>query len=198
MGARQDPVLLFESSQSWEDWLEREHATSTGVWLKIAKKGAASPTVTYAEALDAALCFGWIDGQKNGSDDGYWLQRFTPRTPRSKWSKVNCDRVETLVNAGRMRPAGLREVERAKQDGRWDAAYDPQSTATVPDDLRHALDRDPEARAFFDTLDSRNRYAVLYRIQDAKRPETRQRRIETFVEMLHEHRTIYPIRRRSN
>lgn len=192
-----DPVMVFESSRSWEEWLEREHAASTGVWLKIAKKDCPTPTVTYAEALDVALCFGWIDGQKDGFDDQYWLQRFTRRAARSKWSTVNRNRAEALVGSGRMRPAGLAEIERAKQDGRWEAAYAPQSTATVPDDLQLEFDRHPAAREFFDTLDSHNRYAILYRINDAKRPETRRRRIETFVEMLTEHRTIHPIRRGS-
>ena len=148
--------------------------------------------MTFAEAIDSALCYGWIDGQRNRFDDQWYLQRFTPRRARSKWSKINRDKVERLAADGRMRPAGIREVERAKADGRWDAAYDAPSAATVPDDLQRALDANPAAAAFFATLDSRNRFAILYRVQDAKRPETRARRIETFVAMLGEGQTIYP------
>lgn len=184
--------MEFGSGAAFEAWLEAEHATSAGVWLRIAKKGSGVVTVTYREALDAALCHGWIDGQKRALDDRYWLQRFTPRASRSRWSKVNCARATELVAAGRMRPAGLAEMERARADGRWDAAYDSPRTATVPDDLRRALDADPEAGAFFATLDSRNRYAILHRIEAARRPETRARRISDFVDMLREHRTIYP------
>jgi uncharacterized protein YdeI (YjbR/CyaY-like superfamily) len=148
--------------------------------------------VTFAEALDTALCYGWIDGQRNRFDERWYVQRFTPRRSRSTWSKSNCGKVEQLIQQGRMRPAGLREIERAKADGRWDAAYDAQSTATVPDDLQRALDAKPAAAAFFAALDRRNRFAILYRIQDAKRPETRARRIETFVAMLTEGKTLYP------
>jgi uncharacterized protein YdeI (YjbR/CyaY-like superfamily) len=171
-----------------------EHVTSTGLWLKLAKKGCPDPSVSYAEALDVALCFGWIDGQKRPVDDQYWLQRFTPRKPRSKWSKINCAKVDALVAAGRMRPAGLREVEQAKADGRWEAAYAGQGTATVPEDLQRALDQDEKAAEFFATLDSGNRYAILYRIQEAKRPETRARRIEKFVAMLRARETVHPVR----
>lgn len=148
--------------------------------------------MTYAEALDVALCYGWIDSQKAGFDETYFLQRFTPRRTRSKWSKVNCQRAEELIRGGEMQPAGLREVERAKADGRWDAAYESQSTATVPDDLQAALDGNPRAREFFATLDSANRYAILYRIQDAKRPETRVQRIEKYVAMLSEGKKLHP------
>jgi uncharacterized protein YdeI (YjbR/CyaY-like superfamily) len=185
------PIIRFESAADWEAWLEANHAQSPGVWIKIAKAGQ-QPTVTYPEALDVAICFGWIDGQKGSADDAHWLQKFTRRGPRSKWSKVNRQKAKALIEQGRMRPAGLAEVERAQQDGRWDAAYDSASTATVPDDLRQALDSRPNASAFFATLNSRNRYAVLYRIQDAKRPETRARRIAEFVTMLDEGRTLYP------
>src|SRR6266516_2631609 len=171
------PIIRFESAAEWEAWLEENHAQSPGVWIKIAKAGGRQPTVTYPEALDVAICFGWIDGQKASVDDAYWLQKFTRRGPRSKWSKVNRDKAQRLIDEGRMRPAGLAELERAQRDGRWDAAYDSPSTATVPDDLQRALDASPPAREFFATLDSRNRYAILYRIQDAKKPETRARRI---------------------
>jgi uncharacterized protein YdeI (YjbR/CyaY-like superfamily) len=186
------PVLRFPTERAFEKWLSTEHRRSSGVWLKLAKKGCPEPSVTYAEALDVALCFGWIDGQKRPLDELYWLQRFTPRTARSKWSKINCGKVEVLVTAGRMRPAGLREVELAKADGRWEAAYAGQSSATIPDDLQRALDANKKAAAFFATLDSGNRYAILYRVQEAKRPETRARRIEKFIEMLENGETVHP------
>ena len=192
MSASQDlPILSFASRAAWDAWLAEHHMSSKGLWLKIAKKGSGIDTVSYAEALDVALCYGWIDGQKAAFDDGCWLQRFTPRRPRSKWSKVNCDRATELMRKGEMKPAGLQEVERAKADGRWDAAYQPQSMAEVPDDLQAALDRDPKAREFFATLDRANRYAILYRIQDAKRPETRARRIDQYVAMLSEGKKLH-------
>ncbi len=186
------PIIPFASRGTWEVWLEEHHAASDGLWLKIAKKGSGIETVTFAEALDVALCYGWIDSQRSGFDERFFLQRFTPRKPRSKWSKVNCGKVTKLIEAGEMKPAGLREVERAKADGRWDAAYEPQSKATAPDDLRKELEKNEGAREFFATLDSRNRYAILHRIQDAKKPETRARRIEKYVAMLSEQKKIYP------
>lgn len=186
------PMLAVGSMRSWQDWLAAHHETSPGVWLKIAKKGAGGPTVSYAEAIDGALCYGWIDGQKGGLDGEYWLQRFTPRTSRSRWSKINREKAERLMAEGRMAPAGLREVEAARSDGRWEAAYQGQATATVPPDLARELDRNPAARAFFATLTGANRYAILYRIQDARRPQTRARRIEKYVAMLNEHKTIHP------
>ncbi len=186
------PVISFESSAAWESWLEAEHASSPGVWLKIAKKGRGSATASYADALTAALCFGWIDGQKGRLDDDYWLQRFTPRKPGSRWSRVNTDKAAELITAGRMRPAGLAEVERAKADGRWAAAYESQATMAVPDDLAAELARNEPAREFFETLNSVNRYAVLYRITSAQRPETRARRIAKYVAMLAEHKKIHP------
>ena len=186
------PIVPFASRDAWAAWLDEHHATSDGVWLKIAKKGSGIETVSYAEALDAALCYGWIDGQKASLDERHWLQRFTPRRPRSKWSKVNRQKATELIEKGEMRPAGLREVERAKADGRWEAAYDAQSTATVPDDMRRELEKNHRALEFFSKLDSRNRYAILYRIQDAKKPETRARRIEKYVAMLAEQKKLYP------
>lgn len=186
------PVILFASRELWEAWLEENHAASDGLWLKFAKKGSGIESVSYAEAVGGALCYGWIDGQADKFDDDYWLQRFTPRRSKSKWSKVNRGKAMKLIEEGKMKPAGLREVERARADGRWDAAYDAQSAATVPDDLRRELENNDEAREFFATLDSTNRYAILYRIQDAKRPETRARRIEKYVAMLSEHEKIYP------
>jgi uncharacterized protein YdeI (YjbR/CyaY-like superfamily) len=159
--------------------------------LKIARKATGAPTVTYAEALDVALCHGWIDGQKDRLDERFWLQRFTPRKQRSRWSKRNRGRAEALIGSGEMAPAGMREIERAKADGRWEAAYDSHSTATVPDDLRAELERNPAAREFFAALDSTNRYAILYRIQEARRPDTRARRIAKYVAMLSEGRRIH-------
>ena len=186
------PTLAFGCSRDWRDWLAEHHRSSLGLWMKIAKKGAGSSTVSYAEAIECALCFGWIDGQKGKLDDEHWLQRFTPRKPRSRWSKINREKAERLIADGLMQPAGLAEVEAARADGRWEAAYEGQATATVPPDLAAELDRNPAAREFFGTLTGVNRYAILYRIQDAKRPETRARRIATFVAMLAEHKTIYP------
>ena len=186
------PVISFPSRDAWEDWFQEQHATSEGLWLKFAKKGSGIESVSYAEALEAALCYGWIDGQKASFDDHYWLQRFTPRRPSSKWSKINREKATELIERGEMKPAGLREVERARADGRWDSAYDAQSTATVPEDLRRELDMNDRAREFFATLDSRNRYAILYNIQDAKKPETRARRIQKYVAMLSEQKKIYP------
>ena len=186
------PVMTFESTDEWEAWLAAHHADSPGLWLKIAKKGAAGRTISYSQALDVALCHGWIDGQKGRHDDEFWLQRFTPRKPASKWSKINTERAEALIASGRMRPAGLREVERAQADGRWEQAYESQSRVTVPEDLARALAANERARAFFATLDSANRYAILYRIGTAKKAETRAKRIDTFVTMLSEHKKIHP------
>ena len=186
------PIIAFESAEDWHAWIDAHQDDQNGVWLKLARAGSGIASVTRDEALDVALCYGWIDGQGRSLDEHYWLQRFTPRRPRSKWSQVNTRKVEALIAAGRMQPAGLREIERAKADGRWDAAYAPPSTATVPDDLQQALDANPEAQAFFKTLDSRNRYAILHRIHDAKRPATRAKRIADFVQMLSENRKVYP------
>ena len=187
--------LAFASADAFEAWLAEHHATSDGIWIKFAKKASGIPTVVYAEAVDASLRYGWIDGQVRRVDDDFYLQRFTPRRARSRWSKINCAKAEALIASGRMEPAGLAEVERAKADGRWDAAYDPPTTATVPGDLRAALDADPKASAFFDTIDSNNRYAILHRLQDAKKPETRAARIAKFVAMLSRGETIHPPRR---
>jgi len=186
------PVMAFESTQAWDTWLSTHHADSPGLWLKIAKKGSAGQSITYSDALDVALCHGWIDGQKGRHDDDYWLQRFTPRKPGGNWSKINTERAAALIASGQMRPAGLREVERAQADGRWDRAYQSQSRSTVPEDLARALAANPRASEFFATLDGTNRYAVLYRIASAKRPETRAKRIDTFVAMLSEHKKIHP------
>jgi uncharacterized protein YdeI (YjbR/CyaY-like superfamily) len=184
-------ILAFASADDWRDWLAAEHSTSAGIWIQVAKKKSGIASITYAEALNVALRYGWIDAQKESLDESYWLQRFCPRGPRSKWSKINVGHATALIEQGLMTPAGLAEVERAKADGRWAAAYASPSTITVPDDLRAALDAVPAAAAFFTTLTSQNRYAILYRIGDAKRPQTRARRIETFVAMLAEGKTLH-------
>jgi uncharacterized protein YdeI (YjbR/CyaY-like superfamily) len=186
------PVILFASAEAWELWLDAQPADCAGLWLKLAKKGCATPGIDYATALESALCFGWIDGQKRPYDESYWLQRFCPRTARGRWSRINRDKATALIEAGRMRAAGLRQVELAGRDGRWDAAYAGQGSAEVPADLRAALDADPRAAEFFETLDRANRYAVLYRVHEAKRADTRAGRIEKFVAMLHAHETIHP------
>ncbi|HYP23603.1 MAG TPA: YdeI/OmpD-associated family protein [Actinomycetota bacterium] len=176
--------LEFPTQAAFERWLAEDHAKSDGIWLKIAKKGARKKTVTYAEAVEVALCYGWIDGQMKRLDDEYFVQRFTPRRARSKWSKINVGKVEDLIARGKMKPPGLAEVERAKADGRWAAAYDSPSTATVPDDLAAALEAKPAAKELFEKLTSSQRYSILYQLQDAKRAETRARRIAKFVDML--------------
>ncbi len=191
MTSRDLPVLAFRSAADFEAWLESEHATSAGIWLKVGKQTAPEQSVSYAEALEVALCFGWIDGQKRGFDADYWLQRFTPRTPGSKWSKINTEKADALLAAGRMRPAGQLQAENAKADGRWDAAYAGQRTSTAPDDLRAALDANPAAAEFFTTISSVNRYAIIYRVGSVKRPETRARKIAQYVQMLAEHKTIH-------
>jgi uncharacterized protein YdeI (YjbR/CyaY-like superfamily) len=186
------PIILFEDQAAWAAWLEQNHADSRGLWLRHAKKAADLSSVSYAEALDTALCYGWIDGQKKSYDDSSWLQKWTPRGTKSIWSKINREKALKLIESGAMQPAGMTQVERAKQDGRWDAAYDSHSTATVPDDFQAALDSNPEAKAFFATLNSTNRYAILFRIQTAKKAETRARRIGEFIGMLERKEKLYP------
>lgn len=188
-----DSILAPPSAAAWEAWLRANHARSAGVFLRIPKKGAES-TLTYATALEAALIWGWIDSQKQALDDTAWLQRFTPRKARSPWSKINCAKVEVLIAAGRMEAPGLAEVDRAKRDGRWERAYDSPKTSTVPSDLAEALDQNARARAFFDTLDATNRFAILYRVTTAKLAETRAKRIANFVAMCAAHETLYPAR----
>ena len=186
------PILLFADRTAFRKWLSAHHASQPGLWLRIAKAASALESVTYAEALDVALCFGWIDGQKRSYDADSFLQKFTPRQKRSAWSKRNREHVARLVAAGEMHRAGLAAVEAAKADGRWDRAYDSPGTATVPDDLQGALDEHPDAKAFFATLKGANRYAILYRIQAAVKPETRARRIAEFVAMLQRKETLHP------
>jgi len=178
------PLLPFTNKKKWADWLVKQHDKSSGVWLKLAKKGSDIPSVTYEEALDVALCYGWIDGQKKGFDEQYWLQKFTPRGSKSIWSKINTEKAEKLIASGEMRPAGLKAVEAARQDGRWDAAYASQKSVSVPEDFQAALDKSKKAKEFYGTLNSANRYAILFRIHNAKRLETRARLIQQFVEML--------------
>lgn len=186
------PVVLFRDPAEWADWLEENHAASSRLWLRLAKKASSLTSVTYAEALEVALCYGWIDGQKRSYDADSWLQKFTPRGAKSLWSKINREKVLALIESGRMRPAGLGAVELARQDGRWDAAYDPASTATVPEDFQAALDASPAAGAAFAALDGQNRYAMLFRIQTARKPQTRAARITKFVGMLERGEKLYP------
>jgi uncharacterized protein YdeI (YjbR/CyaY-like superfamily) len=184
-------LLAFASQDEFEAWMEANHATADGVWIKVAKKGTGIPSVHPPQALDVALCFGWIDGQRRSIDDTFYEQKYTPRRARSKWSKINVEKVAALIEAGKMRPSGLAEIERAKADGRWDAAYDSPSRIAVPPDLQAELDKRPVAAANFAALKSTNRYAILYRLHDAKRPETRARRLAQFVEMLERGETLH-------
>jgi uncharacterized protein YdeI (YjbR/CyaY-like superfamily) len=186
------PIMSFATQQDWEAWLAEHCADPTGIWLKFAKKGAGVLSISYAEALEGALCYGWIDGQKAAFDEQYWLQKFTPRRAKSIWSQINCDKATALIESGRIQPTGLRQVELAKADGRWDAAYVGQSKATVPDDLQQALDENPQARDFFLSLNRVNRYAILFRVQTAKKAETRAARIQKFVDMLEKGEMLHP------
>jgi uncharacterized protein YdeI (YjbR/CyaY-like superfamily) len=185
-------VVLFEQQNDWATWLDKNYATSSGLWLRLAKKAADIKSVSYAEALDVALCYGWIDGQKKSYDEQSWLQKFTPRGKKSIWSKINREKAQELIERGQMQLAGLQAIELAKQDGRWDAAYDSQSNATVPSDFQAELDKNAEAKAFFATLNSANRYAILFRIQTAKKAETRTKRIQQFIRMLENNEKLYP------
>jgi uncharacterized protein YdeI (YjbR/CyaY-like superfamily) len=186
------PILPFASEDLWREWLVKHHELSQGVWLKIAKKESGIPSVSYSQALDVALCFGWIDGQKNKLDETSWLQRFTPRRARSVWSSINRERVAVLLEKELMVAAGLREVERAKADGRWDSAYQGQRTAEIPEDLAEELATNQKAADFFSALDRANRYAILYRLGQAKRPETRARKLQQFLEMLKKGDKLHP------
>lgn len=186
------PVIAFEKQQDWADWLEDHHANTNGIWVRLAKKASGIQSLSYDEALDVALCYGWIDSQKKGFDDQWWLQKFTPRRARSIWSKRNRQTAERLIASGEMKPSGLRTVEEAKENGQWDKAYDPPSTATVPHDFQKELDNNEGAKIFFASLNSRNRYAILHRIQTAKKPQTRKKRIQQSIEMLKKNEKIYP------
>lgn len=185
------PIRHFEQQEDWADWLTDNHSSSPGLWLQLAKKGADVLSVSYDEAIEVALCFGWIDGQKKSHNEQFWLQKFTRRSDRSIWSKINREKALALIEAGKMKPSGRQAVEQARSDGRWDAAYDSASKATVPGDFQSALDGNPRARDFFETLDSRNRYAILFRIQTAKKAETRAQKIAQFVQMLARHERLH-------
>lgn len=189
------PTLAFEDQAAFRRWVQAHQTDQDGIWLKLAKKGSGVASVTYAEAVDVALCFGWIDGQSRSLDDAFYTQRFTPRRPRSKWSKINIGKVAALVESGEMTALGLAEVDRAKADGRWAAAYDPPSSASVPDDLQAALEANPKAKASFSTITRTSRYSIIYQLGDAKRPETRQRRIEKFIADLAAGEQPHPPRR---
>lgn len=186
------PIMLFPTPEAWVAWLEEHGASVKGLWAQLAKKGSGIPSITYDQAVEGALCYGWIDGQKRAFDERTWLQKFTPRSPKSIWSKINREKAQALIERGQMRPAGLAAVEAAQQDGRWDAAYESQSNATVPEDLQIALDGNEEAKRFFATLNRANRYAILFRIHQAKRAETRAKRIADFVAMLARHEKLHP------
>jgi len=186
------PIRLFLDQPSFESWLNAHLFEENGVWIKLAKKGSGAVSITYDEAVESALCFGWIDSQAASSDEEYYLQKFSPRRARSKWSRLNREKVEALIASGRMQPAGYHQVEVARQDGRWEAAYDPQSMITVPADFQLALDSNEQAQKFFSTLNSPNRYAILHRLQITKNPAIRQAKIHQFVEMLANNEKIYP------
>jgi uncharacterized protein YdeI (YjbR/CyaY-like superfamily) len=193
-----EPVRLFRNQNDWAAWLEKNHPTHAGLWLRIAKKDSGAQSVSYAEALEVALCYGWIDGQKRADNEQTWLQRFVPRAPNSIWSKINCEKALGLIKSGRMKAAGLQAIEQAKSSGRWQSAYDSPSKASVPEDFAAALPNSSKAKAFFAKLDRTNRYAILFRIHHAKKAETRARKIREFVEMLKRGEKIHgPRRKRS-
>jgi uncharacterized protein YdeI (YjbR/CyaY-like superfamily) len=189
--AEELPILPFKTQRAFSAWLKKNHNRAPGVWLKIAKQGA-HPSVSYAQALEEALCYGWIDGQKKGFDEAWWLQKFTPRGPRSLWSKINREKAQALLAAGRLQPAGLAAIEAAKKNGRWEAAYESQRTAELPADFQAELDKRPKASAFYATLNSANRYAIHFRLHNAKKPETRARRMQQFLDMLERGEKFFP------
>ncbi len=190
--SKQLPIASFETSSLWKKWLAKNHSTSDGVWLRLQKKTSEEKSVTYAEALDVALCYGWIDGQKNSHDSNSWLQKFTRRRAKSIWSKKNTGHVERLIKTGRMRKPGLEAVQAAKGDGRWDAAYAPASTSQIPEDFLKALSRNKKAEAFFLSLNKTNLYAITFRLQTAKKPETRERRMKVILEMMSKRTKFHP------
>ncbi|SFS67200.1 YdeI family protein [Paenibacillus sp. BC26] len=190
--ANELPVMFFGEQQSLENWLENNHDTSPGIRLQITKKNSGAVTVSYDEALEIALCYGWVDSQKEKFDEKMWVQRFTPRRAKSIWSKINKDKAELLITSGRMKPSGFKAIEVAKKNGQWDKAYESQSIATIPEDFAIELERSVKAKAFYDTLNSQNKYAILFRIHNAKKQETRAKRIQQFVAMLEKGEKIYP------
>ena len=185
------PIRAFKDSRTWESWLAKNQSSENGVWMRLAKKGSGTKSISYPEALEIALCYGWIDAQKRGESETAWLQRFMPRAKKSIWSRINREKALALIASGRMASAGLDEVERAKQDGRWEAAYEPASTAKVPADFEGELNKSPRAKEFFRTLNAANRYAILWRLQTAKKADTRAKRMRTFIEMLEKGETIH-------
>ncbi|MDQ6690245.1 MAG: YdeI/OmpD-associated family protein [Gemmatimonadota bacterium] len=185
------PIKAFKHAEAWERWLEKNATTSDGIWMRIAKKASGKKSVTYPEALEIALCYGWIDALKRPESETTWLQRFLPRRPKSIWSRINREKAVGLIDSGKMKPPGLAEIERARQDGRWEAAYDSPKDATIHPDLQKAFDAHPRASAFFKTVNAANRYAILWRTQTAKKPETRERLIRTFIEMLEKGETLH-------
>ncbi len=185
-------IIAFKSAGEWEKWLAKHHAVSPGLWLKLFKKSSGKETVNYGQALEGALCYGWIDGQKAPFDDKAWLQKFTPRRPKSVWSKNNTAHAKRLIQEGRMKPAGLQEIEAAKKDGRWAKAYHPQSQATLPEDFLREVNKNEKAQAFLKTLNRVNVYAIIYRLHSAKKPETRQKRLKQFIEMLSNGKKLHP------
>jgi uncharacterized protein YdeI (YjbR/CyaY-like superfamily) len=190
-----EEIRLFATQAAWSAWLEKNYHKSSGLWLRLAKKGSIAKSVTYSEALEVALCYGWIDGQKRGESDEAWLQRFLPRSARSIWSKINREKAIALTACGKMQPAGQEAIDTAKRNGTWDAAYDSPKSSKVPADFQTALDASSKAREFFHQLDSANRYAVLFRIQTAKKAETRERKIREFIQMLEKGERIHEPRK---
>lgn len=186
------PQIGFPNQKAWEKWLKTSHQKSAGIWMQLAKKNSGTPSITYLEAIEIALCYGWIDGQKKSHNDEAWLQKFTPRGKKSIWSKINREKAMALIECGKMQSAGLAEIERAKNDGRWEQAYDSPKSAEVPPDLQKALNQSPKAKAFFAALEGRNRYAILWRVQTAKKAETRAKRIELFIGMLERGEKFHP------
>ena len=185
------PIWAFKDAKAWETWLAKNYSAADGIWMRLAKKGAGTKSISYPEALEIALCYGWIDAQKRGESATAWLQRFMPRAKKSIWSRINREKAVGLIVSGRMTPAGLNEVERAKQDGRWEAAYEPASTSRVPADFEAELNKSPRAKEFFKALSATNRYAILWRLQTAKKAETRTKRMRSFIEMLEKGETIH-------
>jgi len=194
-GGNTDQIRLFSTPAAWAAWLEKNHGNSLGLWLRLSKKGSGLRSVTYSEALEIALCYGWIDGQKRGESEQAWLQRFLPRSARSIWSKINREKASVLIASGRMKAAGRKAIDTAKKNGTWQGAYDSPKSAKVPEDLQAVLDASPRAKKFFEQLDSANRYAILFRIQTVKKADTRERKIREFAVMLERHERIHQPRR---
>jgi uncharacterized protein YdeI (YjbR/CyaY-like superfamily) len=190
-GSAPGAIRGFKTRKDFAAWLEKNHKTSPALWVRIAKKNSSVSSITYGEGVEVALCYGWIDAQKLPEDETAWLQRFMPRRPRSIWSKVNREKVLALIASGEMKPAGLEEIDRARKDGRWEAAYDSPSAAAVPADFEKELDRHPKAKAFYKTLNRANSYAILWRLQTAKKAETRAKRMRSFIEMLEKGETLH-------